>query len=154
MIILPIGTRSSIAFKPKLTITLIAVNIFIAALSFISTDRDEAALFDLQKKRLSRQVYLYALEKLGKGFIPAATSLDGEVIEAIEHKTFPNVLGVQFHPEASRIWKGIDYKHTLGDEGRPILAVLEANPPSVLFHKLLWTWFTTQIYKYHDANSL
>ncbi len=66
MIILPIGTRSSIAFRPKLTIALIALNIFIAVISFLSTDRDEAALFDLQKRRLSRQSYLYALEKLEK----------------------------------------------------------------------------------------
>ena len=40
-----------------------------------------------------------ALENLGKGWVIAATSMDGKIIEAIEHDRYPHVFGVQFHPE-------------------------------------------------------
>ncbi len=40
-----------------------------------------------------------AVARLGMGWRVAATSMDGKVIEAIEHKVFPHVFGVQFHPE-------------------------------------------------------
>jgi len=40
-----------------------------------------------------------SVEKLGKGWEVAATSMDGKVIEAIEHKMYPHVFGIQFHPE-------------------------------------------------------
>jgi putative glutamine amidotransferase len=40
-----------------------------------------------------------AIEELGKGWKVAATSVDGVIIEAIEHGVYPHVLGVQFHPE-------------------------------------------------------
>jgi len=40
-----------------------------------------------------------AIELPGKGWKIAATSMDGRIIEAIEHERFPNVIGVQFHPE-------------------------------------------------------
>lgn len=40
-----------------------------------------------------------ALEILGADWVVAATSMDGKIIEAIRHGKYPNVLGVQFHPE-------------------------------------------------------
>lgn len=40
-----------------------------------------------------------AADVMGKGLIVSATSMDGRIVEAIEHEDFPNVLGVQFHPE-------------------------------------------------------
>lgn len=40
-----------------------------------------------------------ALENLGEHWVVAATSMDGKIIEAIRHAEYPNVLGVQFHPE-------------------------------------------------------
>jgi len=42
-----------------------------------------------------------AIEKLGKDFQIIATSVDGKIVEAISHKKFPNVLGIQFHPEGT-----------------------------------------------------
>ena len=39
------------------------------------------------------------LENLGKGWVIAATSMDGKIVEAIEHDRYPHVFGVQFHPE-------------------------------------------------------
>ena len=40
-----------------------------------------------------------AIEKTGSGWKTAATSMDGRIIEAIEHEKYPHVFGVQFHPE-------------------------------------------------------
>jgi putative glutamine amidotransferase len=40
-----------------------------------------------------------AIEKLGKGWRVAATSVDEKIIEAIAHMEYRHVFGVQFHPE-------------------------------------------------------
>jgi putative glutamine amidotransferase len=39
------------------------------------------------------------VELLGKGLYVSATSMDGKVIEAVQHIRYPYVFGVQFHPE-------------------------------------------------------
>ncbi len=49
-----------------------------------------------------------ATDKLGKGFKVTALSMDGKVTEAIEHYIFPNVIGVQFHPEARFLYESSD----------------------------------------------
>ncbi|MEZ5070504.1 MAG: gamma-glutamyl-gamma-aminobutyrate hydrolase family protein [Bacteroidales bacterium] len=40
-----------------------------------------------------------AAEEAGEDWKVAARSRDGKIIEALEHRTFPHVFGVQFHPE-------------------------------------------------------
>lgn len=84
-----------------------------------------------------------AVDKIGKGFIVAATSLDGKVIEAIEHSRFANVLGVQFHPEFPILWdKEPKYKLTPADAALfSANGYLESHPPSLAFNKRIWTWF-------------
>ncbi|MCD6379453.1 rhomboid family intramembrane serine protease [bacterium] len=62
MLILPIGTKSSIAFKPKLTITLIVINTLIAIITLTNTGHDKAALFKVQKEKFAQQIRLYAIE--------------------------------------------------------------------------------------------
>ena len=44
------------------------------------------------------------IDQLGKGFVPIAYSSDNKIIEAIVHDTYPDVLGVQFHPEIISIY--------------------------------------------------
>ncbi len=84
-----------------------------------------------------------AAKTIGRGFRPAATSLDGKVVEAIEHERFPNVLGVQFHPEFPLLWNNNPlYRIRPGDEDLfGCKSYLESHPPSLDFHKKLWTWF-------------
>ena len=81
-------------------------------------------------------------EKLGKGFHVAATSLDGKVVEAIEHERYPNVLGVQFHPEASGLYSHAARVRFVPQEKESInpRAFLEEHPPSYAFHQKLWAW--------------
>jgi putative glutamine amidotransferase len=85
--------------------------------------------------------------KLGRGLRVEATSVDGQVIEAISHERFPNVLGVQFHPEFDMLWQGdTPYNLTLQDSNPPtVRQYLAAHPPSLEFHKKLWAWFSRQM---------
>lgn len=46
-----------------------------------------------------------AVEKLGQGLEVTAWSMDGKIVEALEHKKYPRVLGVQFHPEVGDLYK-------------------------------------------------
>jgi putative glutamine amidotransferase len=45
-----------------------------------------------------------AIEKTGKDLRIAATSMDGKIIEALDHQKYPNVFGFQFHPEVTDIY--------------------------------------------------
>jgi len=45
------------------------------------------------------------LERLGRGIKVAAWSIDGRVVESIIHTSYPNILGVQFHPEVNDLYK-------------------------------------------------
>ena len=85
-----------------------------------------------------------AVMSLGKGFKIAATSMDKKVIEAISHKQYKNVLGLQFHPEDKRLY-AIDekkYKYT----PRDTLSIschefLKINN-SLEFHMAYWKYFS------------
>ncbi len=88
---------------------------------------------------------------LGKGFQIAATSLDGKVVEAMDHKVFPNVLGIQFHPEFPMLWSSETKFKVTPDDKEPtsLRAILENHSPSFEFHQKLWSWFCQKIIEYH-----
>ncbi len=92
------------------------------------------------------------VDTLGKNFMIIASSMDGRVPEAIEHLKYPNVLGVQFHPEYSMLWDPEQtFQFTPSDAVKKSLySVLEKNPPSVKFHKKLWSWFEEKMVEYHE----
>jgi putative glutamine amidotransferase len=81
-------------------------------------------------------------KKLGKGFRVIASSLDGKVVEAIEHERYSHVLGLQFHPEAWVLFNpGHQARFTPQDkEPLSLNAYLEKRPPSLEFHQKLWSW--------------
>jgi len=85
-----------------------------------------------------------ALKKLGKNLNVIATSMDGKLIEAIEHKKYKNVLGIQFHPEPYILYlKGRYYKKSPGELlNFNLRYFLKSNPPSMIFHKKIWQWFS------------
>lgn len=93
-----------------------------------------------------------AAGKIGLGFLPIAVSLDGKVVEAIEHKRFPHVLGVQFHPEFPLLYDEFSfYMFTPEDtEKTNIFALLKENPPSYSFHQKIWSWFSNALQEYHQ----
>lgn len=94
-----------------------------------------------------------AVLKPGKGIKIAATSLDGKVVEAIEHEKYPHMLGVQFHPESSSLWDAEKkFRFTLQDEEEKSLrSILDNNPPSFDFHKKIWAWLSQKLKEYHNG---
>jgi putative glutamine amidotransferase len=85
-----------------------------------------------------------ALKDLGKGFRIIATSVDGKVIEAVEHKKYKNVIGVQFHPEFSFLYNpaGEKYKPTPDDNELISIYELLIRQNDLLFHKKFWDYFS------------
>ncbi|NOQ27063.1 MAG: hypothetical protein GQ564_17005 [Bacteroidales bacterium] len=103
------------------------------------------------KENLTPLVYSnhhQAIEKLGKGLSVLATSTDRKIIEAIAHKKYPNVLGIQFHPEGTYLHDfEIKYRKTPNDElnsGKQIL--IDHN--SYQFHLDLWKVFSDKMNVY------
>lgn len=87
-----------------------------------------------------------ALGSLGRGWIPIATSRDGKVVEAIEHQRFPNVLGVQFHPEHMLLFDTeARFRQKPDDTPTSYQAILAGTPPSLAFNKAIWTWFGARL---------
>jgi len=83
-----------------------------------------------------------AVEKLGKGLNIIALSMDGKIVEAIEHNKYKNVLGVQFHPEVYKLYKKNRLFRQETDKK------ISFNPRSFLienksmdFHLKIWKWF-------------
>ena len=83
-----------------------------------------------------------ALRKLGQSFQIAALAMDGRVVEAITHTKYPNVIGVQFHPEVLEIYQEAkDYKTT--PESDPVsLRKLIEKKDSYKFHLKFWEFFS------------
>ena len=78
-----------------------------------------------------------AIDELGKDLIVTATSMDDQVIEGIQHRLYPNVFAVQFHPEVP----------TLYQEGKKLKFAPEDTPQSYYeiigdqsreFHRKYW----------------
>ncbi len=77
MIILPIGTKSTLALKPKITIALIAVNIVIALFTVPLMMSTEGNLIKVQRMRIAAQLRLYVEEHKGRSVLD--TSLESYV---------------------------------------------------------------------------
>ena len=88
-----------------------------------------------------------AIEKLGMNLKVIATSTDGQIIEAIIHKKYPNVLGIQFHPEGTYLYnENLKYRKSPVDSltsGKQIL--IENN--SFDFHLNYWNTFSEKMNK-------
>lgn len=83
------------------------------------------------------------VNQIGQNLNVTATSMDGKIVEALEHQHYKNVLGVQFHPEVFKLYKK-SYFFQEGP-GKPrdfnLREMLENNPPAMTFHLAIWKWF-------------
>jgi putative glutamine amidotransferase len=83
-----------------------------------------------------------ALEKLGKGIVPIAWSMDGKIVEAVLHSEYPNVIGLQFHPEVSSIYNQ-DYVLPIEPFKKDVKSYIEMFPADKgeNFHRSFWQFF-------------
>ncbi len=85
-----------------------------------------------------------AIEKTGKGFIPMAYSLDQKITEGIRHEKYPNVLGVQFHPEGAYLYNEKIYKESPDSKETTGLQLLMERE-SLKFHRQYWNCFMERL---------
>ncbi len=85
-----------------------------------------------------------AVEKIGKGFIPIAYSMDQKIIEGLRHTKYPNVLGVQFHPEGAYLYNEKTYKEYPYSEKTTGLQLL-IERKSLEFHQQYWSCFMEKL---------
>ncbi len=78
-----------------------------------------------------------SIDDLGKDLIVTATSMDGEIIEGIQHRLFPNVFAVQFHPEVPALYsEGKKLKFTPEDLPKSYYEIIGGD--SREFHLKYW----------------
>lgn len=78
-----------------------------------------------------------SIEELGKNLIVTASSMDRQVIEGIQHRLYPNVFAVQFHPEVPSLYKeGEKLKFAPSDTPQSYYEIL--SPDDRKFHLNYW----------------
>lgn len=86
-----------------------------------------------------------AINNIGKGWYITATSVDGKIIEAIEHTVYPNVFGVQFHPEVDLLYREKkSYKTRPGELPQSASDILKETN-SLEFHLRFWSTFSESL---------
>jgi putative glutamine amidotransferase len=109
--------------------------------------------FSKKDRPLVISAHHQAIGKLGKGIKVNATSSDGRVVEGIEHEKYPNVLGVQFHPDFPELWNA-EYTFEWMPQDKEkvsIRSLMKKNPPSLEFNTKIWTWFFEHVQAHHAA---
>jgi putative glutamine amidotransferase len=85
-----------------------------------------------------------AIQDLGSGWEVTATSMDGKIIEAIQHKQYQNVLGVQFHPEKPGLFDP-SIVHPMGCDSTINFQKAIENSESYIFHLAFWKYLEKQL---------
>lgn len=82
MILIPIGTKGSLALKPKMTIGLIIINIIIAVFTFPLAHHSEKQLFTIHRDIFAKEIRLYVSEHREDSEL--SSYLDGYIESAIQ----------------------------------------------------------------------
>ena len=78
-----------------------------------------------------------SIYELGKDLIVTATSMDEQVIEGIQHRLYPNVFAVQFHPEVPALYEEMQkLKFAPDDTPKSYYEILGVQ--SREFHRKYW----------------
>ena len=78
-----------------------------------------------------------AIDNPGPEWEVIATSMDGRIIEAIHHTRYPNVLGVQFHPEKPGLFDP-SIEHPVNCDSTINFGEAIADSESYRFHLAFW----------------
>lgn len=82
--------------------------------------------------------------KIGKNLQIIATSMDGKIVEGLQHEKFRNVIGVQFHPEQDFLYHpDEEFKRTNNESFVPNELLKETN--SLPFHEAFWKDFSRKV---------
>jgi putative glutamine amidotransferase len=85
-----------------------------------------------------------AVGRKGANLEVIATSMDKKIVEGMVHTIFKNVVGVQFHPEASSLYKPeIRYTTIPGFTFSPYELLQKSN--SLTFHRQFWKDFSEKV---------
>jgi putative glutamine amidotransferase len=85
-----------------------------------------------------------AIDELGKDLIVTATSMDGQIIEGIHHRRYPNVFAVQFHPEVPALYtKDDQLKFAPSDSPKTFFEILSEADRT--FHLKYWNTISKSI---------
>jgi putative glutamine amidotransferase len=87
-----------------------------------------------------------SLGRMGKGWKVTAHCMDGIIPEAIEHDLYPNVLGIQFHPERLHIFRNEPLVLLPGQEDAPSYADAYRGEAGMDFHRNFW-WHIGDMYQ-------
>lgn len=80
-------------------------------------------------------------DQLGKGLLVAATSTDGRIVEALIHDRYPNVLGVQFHPEPMFLYQQDYTFKSVPNQTEPDTYIgLYGGAKGETFNRNIWKW--------------
>jgi len=105
---------------------------------------DRKLEIDADLQPLVCSVHHQAVKDLAGDYIVAASSLDGEVIEAVYHIKYRNVFGVQFHPEFYSLYdpNGMEFKFSPDDSVLVSENGLLKQNNSLKFHQRFWAYFS------------
>ena len=85
-----------------------------------------------------------AVGRVGSNLRIIASSMDQKIIEGLQHTEFKNVVGVQFHPEPSYMYKPETRFTTVpGSDFSPVELLEKSN--SLAFHKQFWRDFSAKV---------
>lgn len=90
-----------------------------------------------------------AIEKLGRGWEVTATSLDEMIIEGIQHSRYPNVLGIQFHPEKPGLFDP-SIEHPASCSSTINFQEAIADSESYSFHVAYWSYLGNLLQENRD----
>lgn len=90
-----------------------------------------------------------AAEIIGRGLKVTAWSMDGKIVEALEHEKYPHVMGIQFHPEVRDIFIPENKLRMRPNEpGTQSYSQLYPGEMGLTFHQNFWNhiggWFSAK----------
>ena len=122
-------------------------------IAFADEWSDAPELPDGDGPPLVLSIHHQAVDHLAPNLSILATSLDGRVVEMLGHDEFPNVIGVQFHPEKRVLWDADrNYQSDLyPGEDNFAAGAMQRDQRTRAFHKWLWRDWSQKILDSHAA---
>lgn len=82
-----------------------------------------------------------AIDRIGKSWVVVANSMDGKIVEAMIHEAYPNVIGLQFHPEPVFLYQ-MESKLKLipGQPAKESFIDLYGGSKGEHFNRNIWQW--------------